>query len=62
MVLAALEQPDSGITLAQHLQLHFKLLASVHPQDFCGDPDLESVGKMPNSVHLGDVPVLPELA
>lgn len=62
MVLAALEQPDSGITLAQHSQLLFKLLGCVHLQEFCGDPDLEAVGTMPNSVHLGDVPVPPELA
>lgn len=61
MVLAALEWPDHGITLAQHFQLHFELLGSVCLQDF-GDPDLEAVGKMPNSVSLGDVPVLPELA
>lgn len=62
MVLAALEWPDFGITVAQHFQLHFKLLGCVHLQDFCGDPDLEAVGKMSNSVHLGDVPLLPELA
>lgn len=62
MVLAALEQPDSGITLAQHSQLLFKLLGCVHLQEFCGDPDVEAVGTMPNSVHLGDVPVPPELA
>lgn len=62
MVLAALEQPDSGIALAQHSQLHFKLLGCVHLQEFCGDPDLEAVGTIPNSVHLGDVPVPPELA
>lgn len=43
--------------------MHFKLLGSVHLRDFssCGDPDLEAKEKVPNYIHLGDVPVPPEL-
>lgn len=61
MVLAALDWPDWNYP-GTAPQLHFKLLGFVHLQQFCGDPDLEAVGKVPNSVHLGDVPVPPELA